>query len=204
MRFRIGYGGPKEYRHGRYFPGGRVNNGGMTEIERLIHLIAGMQILFGSRRGGWLIPVILIGIVAGGWILYRYNGPDRALEQAHVMYDSSDTKLQMKAIDEYKRLLQKSDPMEPGVRFLLTDRDRLYRRIIQHEIMFAEDEVQAFEWISRAWDEGMTNLKFKDNRVVEFWEESVSKLKGGKTKSVSSKESRSDSSRYGKIPGLDN
>ena len=61
MRTRIGYGGPREYRHGQYFPGGGRNNGGMSEIERLIHLIASMQILFGSRRGGFLIPLVILG-----------------------------------------------------------------------------------------------------------------------------------------------
>jgi hypothetical protein len=86
MRPRIGYGGPREYRHGQYFPGGRRNNGGLTEIERLIHLIASMQILFGSRRGGALIPLLIIGVLVGGWFLYRHNySPEVALER-HVEF----------------------------------------------------------------------------------------------------------------------
>lgn len=203
MKFRIGYGGPKEYRHGRYFPGGRANNGGMTEIERLIHLIASMQILFGSRRGGWVVPVVLIGLCVGGWFLYRYNSADTALEQAHAMYDSSDTDLNLKAISEYKRLLQKSDPIEPGVHYLLKDRDRLYRRIIQHEVLFAEDEIQAFEWTSRAWDEGFTQLTFDNDRVAAFWSDSTDKLKGQSQKTNRRIRQPSSGSRFQTIPGVD-
>ncbi len=70
MRNRVGYGGPREYRHGQYVPGGGRHNGGMSEIERFVHLIASMQILFGSRRGGFLIPLLLLGLCVGGWLAY--------------------------------------------------------------------------------------------------------------------------------------
>ena len=183
MRFRIGYGGPREYRHGRYFPGGRVNNGGMTEFERLIHLIASMQILFGSRRGGFLIPVAIVGLAVGGWFMYRhYYSPERALEQAHALFESSSTKDQIEAIRQYKSLLQKSDPMEPGRHWLLVDRDTLYRRIIQHEIKNAEDEDNAYEWVDRAWNDGFVNLRFKDREVRKFWEASVAAMKAKSSK----------------------
>ncbi|MEM7784333.1 MAG: hypothetical protein AAF623_13345 [Planctomycetota bacterium] len=170
MKFRVGYGGPKQYRHGRRFPGGRNNNGGMSEIERLIHLIASMQILFGSRRGGWLIPVLIIGVGIGGFLLYRTSfSPESALETAHALWDSDDTKEQIKAIRKYKELLRKSDPIEPGRHWLMNDRDTLYRRIISHEFRFARNRQKAAEWIKEAWDEGFQNLRFSDEEVKSFW-----------------------------------
>ena len=170
MRYRIGYGGPKEYRHGQHFPGGRRNNGGLTEIERLIHLIASMQILFGSRRGGLLIPILIVGVLVGGWFLYRLNySSDVALERAHQMWDSNETKQQIKAIAQYKTLLQKKDPIERGRNWLLDDRDTLYRRIIQHEVLFSGDEIKGAEWCLKAWDEGIRDLRFPDQKVEEFW-----------------------------------
>ena len=206
MRFRIGYGGPKEYRHGRYFPGGRVNNGGMTEFERLVHLIASMQVLFGSRRGGLLVPVLLIGLAFGGWMLYRnYYSPESQLERAHAMYDSSSTKEQIEAIKQYKLLLAKSDPIEPARKWLLADRDTLYRRIIQHEFKFAEDEDAAYEWIDQAWQEGLVNLRFKDKAVREFWERSIASMKKNSSKDknrIPVGASNSDS-KYGDLPGID-
>ena len=170
MRNRVGYGGPKQYRHGQYFPGGRLNNGNMTEIERLIHLIASMQILFGSRRGGAIIPLLIIGLLVGGWFLYRHNySPERALEKAHHMWESNDTKQQIAAIKTYKDLLAKSDPIEPNRHWLMKDRDTLYRRIIRHEFKFAENRNKAGEWIIKAWDEGYRDLRFQDESTRQFW-----------------------------------
>ena len=62
MRFRIGYGGPSGYRHGYRRP-----EGNLSEFERLLHLIVSLQILFGSRRGGLLIPIAIVAIGLGGW-----------------------------------------------------------------------------------------------------------------------------------------
>lgn len=175
MRFRIGYGGPKQYRHGQYFPGGRRNNGGLTEIERLVHLIASMQILFGSRRGGFLIPLLIIGLAVGGWFIYQTQfSPERALANAHKMWDSDDTKEQISAIKTYKELLQRRDPIETNRNWLVDDRDTLYRRIIQHEVKFAENEPKAAEWVLKAWDEGIQDLRFQDERVKAFWEKTTS------------------------------
>ncbi len=171
MRHRIGYGGPREYRHGQHFPGGRRNNGGLTEFERLIHLIASMQVLFGSRRGMIMFPLLLVGVMIGGWFLYRqYYSPDTALERAHQMWDSNDTKQQMKAIAQYRILLQKKDPIEKGRNWLMDDRDTLYRRIIQHDVNFSGDEIKAAEWCLKAWDEGIRDLRFPDETVEKFWE----------------------------------
>ena len=178
MRNRVGYRGPAGLRHGMRFPGGRRNNGGMSELERLVHLIASLEILFGSRRGGWIIPLVIVGLAVGGWFLYRYQfSPERSLERAHQMYESSDTKQRIRAIEEYKELLLKSDPIEPGRYWLLVDRDTLYRRIIRHEILFAEDEGLAAEWITRAWDEGYVDLRFQNERVIEFWNQTLERLK---------------------------
>ncbi|MEL7496068.1 MAG: hypothetical protein AAFN77_00555 [Planctomycetota bacterium] len=210
MRFRIGYGGPKEYRHGRYYPGGRVNNGGMTEIERLIHLIASMQILFGSRPGGWVIPLVIVALAVTGWMAYRnYNSSDSAYENAMALYDSSDTQDKLKAIKEFKRLLVKVDRIEPGTFFLTKDREKLYRIIIRHEVMFAEDEATAYDWFDKAWDEGITSLRFNDERVQTFWNESTSKRKTGKRRPrnkspTTSSEDPQKASQFNEIPGLDN
>ena len=179
MRIRIGYGGPRRYRHGQYYPGGRRNNGNLSEIERLIHLIASMQILFGSRRGGAIIPLLIIGALAGGWFLYRTNySPEKALEKAHTMFESNDTKQQIAAIKTYKNLLAKSDPIEPGRHWLMDDRDTLYRRIIRHEFMFEENHNKAGEWILKAWDEGYRDLRFQvsDTELREFWTKTTDEL----------------------------
>ena len=199
MRFRIGYGGPREYRHGQYFPGGRRNNGGLTEIERLIHLIASMQILFGSRRGGALIPIVIIGLAVGGWFLYRYNySPEVALERAHQMWDSNDTKQQISAIKTYRKLLHKTDPLEAGRHWLTDDRDTLYRRVIRHDILFAEDEAKAAEWVLKAWDEGIRDLRFQDERVKEFWDKTTAS-----SKQKNKNRDKNKANRFDSIPGID-
>lgn len=209
MRIRVGYGGPKRYRHGQYFPGGRPNNGNMTEIERLIHLIASMQILFGSRKGGALIPLLIIAALVGGWFIYRNNySPNRALEKAHQMWESTETKDKIKAIKSYKELLAKSDPLEPNRHWLLDDRDTLYRRIIRHEFKFEENKNQAGEWIIKAWDEGLRDLRFQadDEDVTEFWKTTTDKLRQ-KNKARNRNKPAKDPENEGKfdlIPGLDN
>ena len=201
MRFRIGYGGPKQYRHGQRFPGGRRNNGGMTEIERLIHLIASMQILFGSRRGGALIPLLFIGILVGGWFLYRHNySPDVALERAHEMWNSNDTKQQIKAIAQYRTLLEKKDPLEPGRYWLIDDRDTLFRRIIQHEVIFSGNEIKAAEWCLKAWDEGIRDLRFSDEKVKLFWEKTTASSR--QKNKLRNPNDHSDK-KFESIPGLD-
>ena len=103
----------------------------MSEIERIIHLIASMQILFGSRRGGWVVPLLLIALTVGGWCVYsQFMPPSTTHEKVHVMHDSSNTNEQIAAIKAYKNLLHRSDPLEPGRHWLRTDRDTLYRHVI--------------------------------------------------------------------------
>lgn len=150
--------------------GGRRNNLGVTEFERLIHLMASMQNVLG-RRGCLIFPFLIVGLLVGGWFLYRFQfSPERALEQAHLMWDSNDSKEQIKAIRTYKRLLQKTDPIEPGRHWLMDDRDTLYRRIIRHEVIYTRNESKAAEWVLRAWDEGIRDLRFADERVSTFWD----------------------------------
>ena len=201
MKFRIGYGGPRKYRHGQYFPGGRRNNGGMTEIERLIHLIASMQILFGSKRGGALIPLLVIAILVGGFFVYRFQfSAESALERAHAKWDSGVTKEKIEAIREYKSLLQKSDPIEPNRKFLMDDRDVLYRRIITHEIKFTLDDAAAAGWVNRAWDEQIRDLRFSDDEVKEFWEETTAPLR---VKNRNRNRNQNGPRTFDKIPGID-
>lgn len=208
MRFRIGYGGPKRYRHGQRFPGGRPNNGNMTEIERLIHLIASMQILFGSRKGGALIPLLVIGVLVGGWFIYRNNySPSSALQRANKLYESDDTKEKIKSIKIYKDLLGKSDPLEPNRHWLLDDRDTLYRRIIRHDFKFAEDPNMAGEWIIKAWDEGLRDLRFQkhDEDVKAFWTETTDALRQkNKARKRPKKNDAEPDGKFDRIPGLDN
>ena len=208
MRIRIGYGGPRKYRHGQYFPGGRRNNGNMTEIERLIHLIASMQILFGSRRGGAIIPLLVIAAAIGGWFIYRTQySPEKALEKAHAMWESNDTKQQIAAIKSYKKLLAKSDPIEPGRHWLMDDRDTLYRRIIRHEFMFEENTTKAHGWITKAWDEGFRDLRFQeaDTELREFWTKTTDKWRQKNRSKENSRQQKSKDrgGKFDRIPGID-
>ncbi len=223
MRIRVGYGGPKNYRHGRYNPGGRPNNGNMTEIERLIHLIASMQILFGSRRGGAIVPLLILALGVGGYFWYQHNySPDVILARAHAMWDSGDTKQQIKAIKQYKTLLHKKSTIEAGRHYLMDDRDMLYRRIINHEVKNTHNEIQAAEWILEAWDEGIRDLRFQDEEVIAFWDKTTAssrqKNKNRKRNRVGGREddfeepeiklereeSETEKGRFDSIPGLDN
>ena len=176
----------------------------MTEIERLIHLIASMQILFGSRRGGAIIPLLIIGALVGGWFLYRHNySPEKSLEKAHAMWESNDTKQQIAAIKSYKTLLDKSDPIEPGRHWLMDDRDTLYRRIIRHEFKYEKDSNNAGEWILKAWDEGFRDLRFQasDAKLQEFWTETTDRLR--QKNKAKSKKSPEREGKFDLIPGID-
>lgn len=228
MKFRIGYGGPKQYPHGQYRPGGRHVNGGMTEIERLIHLVASMQILFGSRRGSLLVPLLIIGLAAGGWYFYRnFKSPEKKLERAHAMFNSSDSNEKREAIDAYQELLNTSDPLEPGRHWLRTDRDTLYRRIIQHELINAEDADMAAEWSIKAIEDGFTKLRFQNERVKAFWEKTLDSFRqkkrdrpepsetlelngdlnsGGKPAGIEAGDggpARGEGSKFDNLPGID-
>lgn len=157
----------------------RFRNIGGRDIERMFQLIVSLQILFGSRRGGPILVVLLVVavLVAGGWfLLNKVNSPNRKLERAHADWDSGVTTRQIDAIKQYRNLLQMNDPIETGMRWLRQDRDKLYRRIIQHEILYEKNERRAREWVIDAIDEGIQDLRFADGEVKDFWDRTVRSL----------------------------
>lgn len=195
MRIRIGYGGPRGYQHGYRRPAGNL-----SEFERLIHLIVSLQILFGSRRGGFLIPLILVALVFGGWWAYnQYNGPDQQLLRADQKWDSGDTQLRIQAIRDYKGLLRKKDPLDPGLHLLRDGRERLYRRIITHHVLFDISESDANDWIREAWDEGVRKPGFQDEKVKERWQNVTSEMR----RPMQGRESEKDNGAFDVIPGID-
>lgn len=151
----------------------------MRGIDRMFQLFVSLQILFGSRRGfSVVLPLILLGaVVGGGWLAFNvYNSPQRQLERAHADWDSGVTTRQLTAITKYKELLQKDNPLEPGMRWLQNDRDALYRRIVEHQVLYEKDDRGAREWIIKAWDEGIRDLR-ADGEVNDFWIEATDSLR---------------------------
>jgi len=172
-RFRIGYGGPDGFRHGYRRP-----EGNLSEFERFLHLIVSLQILFGSRRGTILIPILVVAVGLGGWWAYNhFNGPDRLLLTADQKWDSGETTKRIEAIADYKILLSKKDPLEPGLYLLKEGRERLYRRIVIHHVLFDISDADANDWIRQAWDEGFRDLGFQDERVQKKWTDITAGLK---------------------------
>ncbi len=173
MRFKIGGRDPR-------FRG--ISGRNMSELSRLVQLFVSLQILFGSRRGGgipFLMPLLFLGALClGGWFFFQaMYSPERTLEQAHADWDSGVTGRKMDAIVEYRKLLQKSNPLEPGTKWLTTDRDMLYRRIIEHELIFEQNETSAYDWVVRAWDEGIRDLRFPPGEVRDYWKKSTDLLR---------------------------
>lgn len=178
MRYRIGYGGPSGYRHGHRGP--RPSGRNVSEVERLIHLIASLEILFGSRRGGLLFPLILVALGVGGWFAWSYVYSAQAtLRKADALWDSGDSANRNEAIRRYKEILKAKNFWNPDLNAMEIDRDRLYRRIIRHHVLFDLDQNDARDWIKNAWDEQYTlrDMNFGDERVVEFWNEVVESLR---------------------------
>lgn len=199
MRFRIGYGGPRGYQHGYRRP-----SGNLSEFERLLHLIVSLQILFGSRRGGILIPLLLVGLAFGGWWAYnQYNGPDRQLLRADQKWNSGDTPQRIQAIRDYKSLLRKKDPLDDGLHFLRDGRERLYRRIITHHVMFDISDADANDWIREAWDEGIRDLGFQDPEVTEKWKEATEGMKRQSSDPNRRRDAKPKKGDFDSIPGLD-
>ena len=171
MRFRIGGRDPR-FRH----LGGRDMRG----IDRMFQLFVSLQILFGSRRGfSVVLPLVLLAVlIGGGWFAFNlFNSPQRQLERAHADWDSGVTSQQMDAIDKYMELLQKDNPIEPGTRWLMSDRDTLYRRVVEHQVLYEKDKRKAREWIIKAWDEGIRDLRFADGEANDYWLEATKSLR---------------------------
>ena len=125
------------------------------------------------------------------------------------MWESNDTKQQIAAIKSYKKLLAKSDPIEPGRHWLMDDRDTLYRRIIRHEFMFEENPTKAHGWITKAWDEGFRDLRFQesDTKLREFWTKTTDqwrqKNKNRNPNQPNPKRSNDRDGKFDLIPGID-
>ena len=158
----------------------------MRSVDRMFQLFVSLQILFGSRRGfSVVLPLLLLGlVVVGGWFAFStYSSPQRSLEQAHADWDSGISTRQISAIDKYKELLQKDNPIEPGMRWLQNDRDTLYRRVVEHQVLYEKDERSAREWIIKAWDEGIRDLRFGEGEAKDFWDKATDSLRKRKRKS---------------------
>jgi len=178
----------------------------MRGIDRMFQLFVSLQILFGSRRGfSFVLPMlILAAVVVGGWYaLSAFNSPQRLLERAHADWDSGVSTRQITAIKSYKKLLQMDNPLEPGMRWLQNDRDKLYRRVVEHQVLYEKDERGAHEWILTAWDEGIRDLRSSSDEVKAFWDKSVaekiSKRKSTKVQPAPSSNSNAPPSGPGVI-----
>jgi hypothetical protein len=151
--------------------------GRISELERLIHSMANMQTSIASRLGCFLVPVVLIGLLIGGWVVYRSSfSPESAVQKAHALWDSNETKNRMAAVAQYRELLQKTDPLDPARQWVRDDRDTLYRRVLVHEFKFEKNERKAHEWIVKAWDEGIRDLRISsatDPEVRDFWDTTI-------------------------------
>ncbi len=160
----------------------RTNTVNMNE---LMHIILSLQLMFGSRRalGALLVILALGGIAFGVW--YYWSDPGRTLKQADRDLAAADTLWDrdehVDAVREYKRLLRKSDPVDPRYTYLPRDvRPRLYRRIISHEATFAE-RAEARDWITAAYHEGINFERpdFEREETWQLWEQVVGSLRSG-------------------------
>ena len=170
MRIRIGGRDPR-FR--------QIGGRNMRNIDRMFQLFVSLQILFGSRRGfSVVLPLLILAAVAAiVWFAFgAFNSPQRLLEQAHADWDSGVSSRQVAAIEKYKDLLQKANPIETGTRWLQNDRDTLYRRVIEHQVLFEKDERGAREWIIKAWDEGIRDLRFGEGETKDFWDKATESL----------------------------
>lgn len=177
MRIRIG--GFPPHRRGPYQ---RPHGGNMSEIERIIHLIASMQILFGSRRGA-IVPILILLLCGGGWLAYQFY-PSWNLSQADRLWDSDVSKNKVDAIKMYKDILQKRDWVDSSKFFIKTGRKRIYERIIEYSVIVSGDSQTARDWIKAAWREDLkeSDLKFSDDEARVFFKEVVADLKNPKEK----------------------
>ena len=189
----------------------------MSEFERLLHLFVSLQILFGSRRGGVWIPVVLIGLVFGGIFFYNhsFNNPERLLAEADRKWNTGVETDQMDAITDYMEILKRKDAnlldqvLNPskGARSsdesapLLDDPKRrqiLYKRIIIHKYKYVDEEDAAI-WIEMAVNERF-DLEFVEDDVSAFWGKVVLKLKGGSALGTIGER---EDGRFDQLPGVD-
>ena len=63
------------------------------------------------------------------------------------------------------------DPLDNGLNFLRTDRERLYRRIITHHVLFDISDEDANDWIRECWDEGIRDPGLQNEQAQKRWDE---------------------------------
>ncbi len=152
----------------------------MSELERLFHLFVSLQILFGSRRGGVGVPLVLLAILVGGWFAYSYwFSADPALSRADRKWESGESTQRIEAIKDYKELLRKKDPLEPSFFWMKerSGRARLYRRIVEYHVMYDIDKSAARDWIYEAWGENIRDLDFENDEVNQYYRKVTDEIK---------------------------
>lgn len=148
-----------------------------VNMNELMHIIMSLQIMFGSRRGAGAFLALLLMCGIGYLAFVFFMNPAGALEKADRMWDRDQ---HVEAIREYKSLLRKRDPIQPEYALLpREDRPRLFRRIISHEVAYA-NPAEARDWISEAYKEGIDfkESSFQRPEVWEMWQEVTADLKG--------------------------
>ena len=152
----------------------------MSELERLFHLFVSLQILFGSRRGGLGVPLLLLALLVGGWFAYSYwFRADPVLGRADRKWESGESALRIEAIKDYKELLRKKDPLEPDFFWLKerSGRSRLYRRIVEYHVMYDIDKSAARDWVYEAWGENIRDLDFENSEVNDYYKKVTDEIK---------------------------
>ena len=158
-------------RQGRGRNYGRGSRNRLNDINQLIQLFFSLQILFGSRRGGTGALVLILVLGIGGYLAFQFwFDPNRALASADRLWDSRDSANRISAIRKYKELLAKRDPVDPDFPWLKDGRPRLYRRIIEHEVLYRERS-EARDWILEAWNERIVELNFGSEEARQVWQE---------------------------------
>lgn len=161
------------YRYAGYSPKSR-HHGQRLNLHEIMHLIISLQMLFGSRRGGTglLLLIVVVGVV----IYFGYtmiSNPSGALSDADAMWGRDD---KVGAIKAYKELLRKRDPLgQNGEAWLQDSRPRLYRRIITFEAEYGDNPevigTEVRDWIEDAWNEGHHDLRFDSQAAQKAWNE---------------------------------
>ena len=161
------------YRYAGYSSKGR-HHGQRLNLHEIMHLIISLQMLFGSRRGGTglLLLIIVVGVIA--YLIYSLVAdPTKALAKADILWDRDD---RVAAVRQYKQLLRKRDPLsQDGLAWLQDSRPRLYRRIITFEAEYG-DPADARDWIKDAWNEGHRDLVFDKKSAQDLWSEETQRL----------------------------
>ncbi len=169
------------YRYAGYSPKGR-HHGQRLDMREIMHVIFSLQMLFGSRRGGsgLLLLIIVIGAVAYfGFMMI--NDPTKALAKADLLWARDD---KVGAIHAYKQLLRKRAPLgQDGAAWLQDSRPRLYRRIISFEAEYGDSQFgEVRDWIVDAWNNGIRNLKFESEAAQKLWDDVTADIDKSATK----------------------